>query len=106
MNDPVPRQTAPELVFGLVAPIGIDLDMVSDALDQTLKGMGYRAQKFRLTDLMKEVPVPIAIENRSYVDSYRSRIAYANEVCHRLGNDGLAVMAISAIRAFRSQERK
>src|SRR4051812_44928376 len=106
MDDPVPQQNAPELVFGLVAPIGIDLDMVSDALEQTLQEMGYRARRFRLTQLMAEIPVEVPLTDSSYIESYKQRIAYANEVCRHIGKDALAGMAISAIREFRSEERK
>lgn len=96
---------APELIIGLVAPIGVDLDLVSSVLDQTIREMGYSVERFRLTTLMREVPTRIAIENSPYIKSYRDRIAYANEVRRLLGDDALAALAISAIRSFRAEER-
>ena len=92
----------PELVIGLVAPIGVDLDNVTEALTELLREMDYKANLFRLTTLMREVPTGLDISENSYVDSYKSRIAYANALCKRLGLDALAAMAISAIRAARA----
>ncbi len=96
---------SPELIFGLVAPIGVDLDLVTDVLDQNLREMGYSARLFRLTELMKEVPVDVPIDDSRYVQFYRNRIAYANAVRRLLGDDALATMAVSAIRSFRLEER-
>jgi hypothetical protein len=105
MSEPLPLSIAPELIFGLVAPIGVDLDLVTDALDHTLQEMDYEARGFRLTELMKEVPTKISLQPDPYVQSYRDRIAYANEVRRLLGDDALASLAISAIRSFRANER-
>jgi hypothetical protein len=41
--------SAPELIVGLVAPIGVDLDTVTDTLTDLLREMDYRASLFRLT---------------------------------------------------------
>jgi deoxycytidylate deaminase len=68
--------------------------------------MDYEARGFRLTELMKEVPTEISTAPDPYVQSYRDRIAYANEVRRLLGDDALASLAISAIRSFRADERK
>ena len=100
---PVP---APELVFGLVAPIGVDLGLVSDVLGLMLKEVLYEARVFRVTDLMREIPLDLPLNEGPYVETYRQRIAYANALRQKIGNDGLAALAISAIRAFRSMERQ
>jgi deoxycytidylate deaminase len=105
-TQPLGLPTAPELVFGLVAPIGVDLALVTEVLEQTLLEVGYTAHRFRLTELMKEVPTSITLKESPYVESYRTRIAYANEVRRKLGNEALAVLAISAIRSFRAEKRR
>ena len=102
MSEPLPVSIAPELFFGLVAPIGVDLDLVTNALDRSLQEMDYKAREFRLTELMKEVPTEISLARDPYIRSYRDRIAYANEVRRLLGDDALACLAISAIRSFRA----
>ena len=97
----------PELVFGLVAPIGVDLELVTDVLTETLSEMHYDAesQTFRLTKLMREVPLPLALRPKPYVVSIRDRIAYANELRNQLGDVALAALAVSAIRTFRKEKR-
>jgi deoxycytidylate deaminase len=92
--DPVP---APELIFGVVAPIGVDVDIITEVLERSLQEMDYDACLLRLTELMKEVPISKQISDAPLLQSYRDRISYANEVCRLLG---------SAIRAFRAKERK
>jgi deoxycytidylate deaminase len=104
MNTPLPTQ-APELVFGLIAPIGVDLDLITNVFDDALREMEYEAREFRLTELMREVPVGLPLTAAPYVRSYKEPIAYANAVRSKLGNDGLAALAISAIRSYRAEER-
>lgn len=103
---PLSQSAAPELVFGLVAPIGVDLDLITDLLEQTLREMEYEARRFRLTQLMREVPANLPLGDTHYIDSFRERIAYANEIRRQMGDEALAALAVSAIRVFRSEERQ
>ncbi|VWX60068.1 conserved hypothetical protein [Burkholderiales bacterium 8X] len=50
----VPR-AYPELVFGLVGPVGVDLDPVVDALTKELKVAQYRSQVIRLSDQIRQL---------------------------------------------------
>ncbi len=106
MKEPLPVSKAPELVFGLVAPIGVDLDLVAEVLSQALKEMNYQAHQFRVTKLMREIPTGLTIAENPYIQSFKDRIAYANEVRRLLGDEALAALAISAIRSFRAEERE
>jgi hypothetical protein len=106
MTEPLSLPTGPELFFGLVAPIGVDLSLITDVLDRALQEMDYRVRVFRLTELMREVPTGLPLAPTPYIQSYRDRIAYANEVRRQLGDAALAVLSISAIRTFRAAERK
>jgi deoxycytidylate deaminase len=101
MNEVLRPIAAPELVFGLVAPIGVDLDIVVDSLKSALDAVGYDADEFRLTRLMQEVPIGKPAPDDISVESYKQRIEYANDVRKMLGKDALSVIAMSAIRAFR-----
>lgn len=96
--------SAPELVFGLVAPVGVDLDLVADVLSQLLREMRYESKLFKLTSLMTEVPIELPLARTPYIESIKDRIKYANEIRNKLGDDALAAMAVSAIRTFREQE--
>jgi deoxycytidylate deaminase len=110
--EPLPINRAPELIFGLVAPIGVDLDVVAEILNVTLHEMHYDAHVVRVTTLMHDVGVTIPMEDstnqpppdQSYVSHYRERIAFANAVRAALGDVALAAIAISAIRSFRVEE--
>lgn len=102
---PLSLSAAPELIFGLVAPIGVDLDLVTEPLEQSLGEMDYEVRRFRLTQLMRDVPIGLSLDDPHYIASFRQRITYANEVRRQLGDEALATMAVSAIRSFRSGER-
>lgn len=109
---PMPFNKAPELVFGLIAPIGVDLDVVSEVLDTTLREMRYHAHVLRVTQLMREIGIEAPVTSfdaplpeGSFVRSYRDRIVHANKIRAVLGNFALAALAISAIRSFRLEER-
>jgi cytidine deaminase len=106
MKEPLPISKSPELIFGLVAPIGVDLELVAEVLSQSLKEMDYQAHQFRVTKLMREIPTGLAIAETPYIQSFKDRIAYANEVRRLLGDEALAALAISAIRSFRAEERE
>ncbi len=106
-----PDRPAVELVFGLVAPIGVDLEMASEALDVNLREMRYNAHVLRITRLMKDVSVEVPddvrlsmLQDESHVRSYQERIAYANAIRSKLGDAALAAIAISAIRSTRANE--
>lgn len=105
MNEVLRPLEKPELVFGLVAPIGVDLDIVVESLQAALSQTHYTSDEFRLTQFMKDVPVGLKpVTDDISVESYRQRIANANKVRKVLGNDAMAGIAVSAIRAWR--ERK
>jgi deoxycytidylate deaminase len=106
MKELLPVSKAPELIFGLVAPIGVDLDLVAEVLSQSLKEMNYQAHQFRVTKLMREIPTGLTIAEKPYIQSFKDRIVYANEVRRLLGDEALAALAISAIRSFRAEERE
>lgn len=105
MNDALPLAPAPELIFGLVGPIGVDLELVTDLLSEALRDVAYNVTTLRITQLMREVPTETVICERPHIESFRSRIQYANRVCELLErSDALAILAISAIREVRRQD--
>ncbi|CAN7310674.1 anti-phage dCTP deaminase [Bradyrhizobium sp. LjRoot220] len=98
----LPIEEHPELIFGLVGPIGVDLESVTECLSNALADVGYDSKTIRITELMKEVGLGLPLDAAGYIDSYRQRIDYANKVREVLKrNDALAILAISAIREFR-----
>lgn len=105
MKAKLQQSDGPELIFGLVAPIGVDLDLVSDVLSDALSEMDYSAHVVRLTKLMREIKVGLPLDSDTYIKSFKQRIEYANEIRDIFGDEALAALAISAIRSFRNEER-
>lgn len=105
MNDALPLAPAPELVIGLVGPIGVDLELVTTLLSDALRDVAYHVTTLRITQLMREVATETIVREHPHIESFRSRIQYANRVCELLKrSDALAILAISAIREIRRQE--
>jgi deoxycytidylate deaminase len=50
LQSPLVPRNYPELVFGLVGPIGVDLDPVIDVLARELKAPGYQTKTIRLSN--------------------------------------------------------
>jgi deoxycytidylate deaminase len=96
----------PELIFGLIAPIGVSLDPVILALNNTLQNVGYKSENLKITKLMQEIPLSLPLNATAAIESYKQRISYANELCKLLGPDVLAKLSISAIRTLRLQHWK
>ncbi|WP_127088311.1 anti-phage dCTP deaminase [Aquabacter cavernae] len=106
MNQPLQSTPAPELIFGIVAPIGVDLNLVSDLLAEALTEMQYETQLFRLTALMQDAFPERTVAKSPYIQSIKDRIAFANDVRAQAGDHALAALAISAIREFRAKRWK
>src|SRR5881397_1921733 len=77
--------SAPELVFGLVAPIGVDLDVITEALEQTLHEMNYEARRLRLTQLMREIPTGLQLHDSPYVQSFKDELRMRTRSGESLG---------------------
>jgi deoxycytidylate deaminase len=104
MDDTSTSSPELELVFGLVAPIGVDLNLVSEVLAQTLAEMEYEVCHLRLTTLMRDLGLDMPLTPSPYIQSFKDRIAYANQVRSSLGDSALAALAIQAIRGHRTVE--
>jgi deoxycytidylate deaminase len=92
----------PELVFGLVGPIGVQLDLVVNALQTALESVGYKHEIVHVTDLMNTKKISIPIDETSYSARYHSLIRYANQYRKVAGNSAaLAARAILEIRKLR-----
>jgi len=98
----------PELVFGLVGPIGIDMAMVSAKLEMALVSVGYTPVPIRVTELMTEIDTGKVLENSTDpLKHYVGRIEYANAVRKKCGDDAaLAALSIVKIRQIRAERNK
>ncbi|WP_283194702.1 anti-phage dCTP deaminase [Rhizobium sp. AN80A] len=93
----------PELVIGLVGPIGVDLDYVQNVIVRELKHLEYESVPLRITDLMMAIETGLKVDNSTYSSKYHSLIAYADKVCEIADSSAaLAALAVARIRAERS----
>ncbi len=103
----VERILHPELFFGLVAPVGVDLDMIIDVLTTELSLQKYKTSTLHVTEIMKDVPSDVVIKNEPYLERIQTRIEYADEICQRIKReDALAAITISAVQSSREKLNK
>lgn len=103
-NDSLKPITNPELVFGIVSPIGINIDLVINVLETELASVGYNTKYLKITNILQQEPFKIKVNNNSFFERYNSLIAGANDLCRKFGSaDFLAKLAITWIRQERSK---
>lgn len=103
-NDTPPR--GPELVFGLVGAVGIDLALVAEHLQRALREVAYSSEVIRLSELLHRVDWGEELKSEQvasrdeYITAHQNR---GNEIRERTGrSDALALLAVAAIRVLRS----
>lgn len=102
------KPALPELVFGIVGPIGVNIDAICDSLTTALRAVSYDAYPIHLTkEMLKEhryqlqrYPVDEPQERNFYTD-VSFKISYANALCKEFGDAG--TMARIAMRAIDDQ---
>ena len=91
----------PELIFGIIAPIGVKIDLAIRCLEEELRAVGYEAETLKATTLMHAVKLPIELTATDAIESYREKISYANELCKQYSPNVMASILISGIRSSR-----
>ncbi|WP_088683644.1 anti-phage dCTP deaminase [Rhizobium sp. R635] len=94
----------PELVIGLVGPIGVDLDAVIQHLTEALQRVHYESHVIHITSIMGDLLPDLAVDEATYSDRYNSLIGNADRVRREADNQAaLACLGISEIRRLREQ---
>jgi deoxycytidylate deaminase len=103
-DDPFRAQEYPELVFGIVAPLGIDLDQLIKFLQEELQRVGYVSTVIRLSKLLELVSgLESTLNTEPEHQRIRSHMHAGTELRTRTKEGGiLARLAVAAIQ----QERK
>lgn len=92
----------PEIIIGLVGPIGVDLDIIIDQIQTQLQSVSYKSHTIKITDILKSPPFSIKIDDSSYSKRYLSLISEADRICVDYGSaDFLARLAVAKIRDIR-----
>ena len=95
----------PELVFCLCAAVGTDTKIISDALSDEVRALGYTPVPIRLSKLMKELPGfefldAIAAEDERIRESMHA----GNEIRRIIGHaDAVIRLALTPIRDKRTE---
>src|SRR5882672_3041990 len=99
------KPPGPELVFGLVGALGVDLDLVEKLLNDELKAVGYTAVGIRLSKLLHRTKV----WNGEEKEKLDAKIEQHQEVGNLFAKemkraDALALLAINEIRKNRKEK--
>jgi cytidine deaminase len=93
-----------DIVIGLVAPIGTDLDPVCRALAATFERLGYVSRLVRLTDYLQEVrkAFDLDLEHANEAERYDKFMTAGTKFRTAMGRgDALSMVAVGAMREFR-----
>jgi deoxycytidylate deaminase len=107
MTSIIPRIDYPELYFGFVAPIGVELDSAIDAFRRFLESNRYKVITLRATDIFKnlksyEQPKQ-DLSAKTQIARYDTYIAYGNQIREAFNDDGvLAAFLIGRINQKRT----
>ena len=94
----------PELVFGLVGPIGVNMDDVQRGLSDALSHVGYKTKIIHLTQLLKKYERDVHGPKQKTI--YADKISTANTFCLTAQNGAaLAALAISEIKTHRAKQK-
>jgi len=75
------RIDCPELFFGLVAPIGVDLSDSLKHLEDSLKVFGYQSVPIKVTDIFREIDFcDVALKDKPSEDRFKTYIDFGNRV--------------------------
>ena len=93
-----------DIVIGLVAPIGTDLDPFCRALASSCERLGYTSRQVRLSAQLDEVSdqLDLDLKYANEQERYEKYMTAGNEFRRSLGRgDAMSMVAVGAIREFR-----
>lgn len=88
-----------EVFFALIAPIGVDLDSVEQALARSLKIVGYETNSIRLTKVFNDVDHCYDVNFGSEFERYQKLIAAGDQICADAGR--LDIFALYGIESLK-----
>jgi len=95
-----------DIVIGLVAPIGTDLDPVCRALASSFERLGYSSHQVRLSQHLDEVQEPFQLDLKyaNEQERYDKYMTAGNQFRKAMGRgDALSMVGVGAIREFRKK---
>ena len=95
----------PELIFGIAGPIGVDMDEITDSLENALKSVRYASKIVKITSIMRDykLDLPTPTEKDLHTE-INYKMDYANALCKKFqSSDTLASIAIRDITKKRKE---
>ena len=104
-TDPFRVQPTPELVFGIIGPLGIDLDNLTNILKEELDRVNYRSRLIRLSGLLRDIEgLTTKLKRKPEHERIRTHMKAGTELRSLTGIGGiLARIAIADIQQKREE---
>ncbi|MBP1205444.1 hypothetical protein JOD97_003506 [Duganella sp. 1411] len=104
VEHPLSPDPHPELVFGIVGPIGVNLEPVITVLYRELQAVGYKAKTIQLS---RQIEIFFGTDHT--LETEDNRISHLMDEGTRLrtksgSGDAVALLGIAEIRRIRSEE--
>ncbi|PHR61639.1 MAG: dCMP deaminase [Robiginitomaculum sp.] len=97
MTNLLPKIAFPELFFGLVAPIGANIDTSIAALKENLESFDYEVVDIRVTDLFPKfiatIKPEVPLKEKPKCDRYQTYIQYGNQLRKKFEDNSILAMA-------------
>jgi hypothetical protein len=104
----IPRIDFPEIVIGLVAPIGTDLAPTLAAIRSRFESVDYKVHDLKVTDVYKILEPYISadppLDETDTLKRYRSYISFGDKIRSKL-QDSSALAALSILRIVQNRLR-
>jgi deoxycytidylate deaminase len=98
----------PDIVIGIVSPVGTDINQVIDELELKFQSLGYISYRIKITDVFPAIANDFSykkLDNSSKYKRITSYIKFGNKLRENIGGDFLAKVAISQISKKRQDQR-
>jgi cytidine deaminase len=92
--------------IGLIAPLGVDLNAVVEALTSSLKAVAYDTNELRLTDLIRGYKHLFDLSHKNDVERYDKYIKAGDDICLRTNRrDIFALYGIAALSRLSERDK-
>jgi len=99
----------PELVIGLIAKIGTDIEKINVSIAEVLREYDYQVVRVKVTDAVKQSSIQRIISSPIVSEPIEKRYSSSMDACNKLrsklGNEVMAEVAISNISAVRESKQ-
>jgi cytidine deaminase len=101
-NNAEASDVGPEVVAGLIGPIGVDLDVLTSELESAFRSVSYKNRSVSLIAPVLEYEPWDKTSTEPYDVRYNGRMDAGNQFREKLGRkDALALLAVTAIEQHR-----